>query len=197
MANDLWGGEVSKEQAVHALASITGQNFPDLGAQWADSRIGGALSNANGTDRGPLGSCVFQVSGESGNRCLDNLTEDQARDGFSGRWDQFRSCDLRESERVRPTSPAEPEPPASEEPAEGEEPAAPRRAPRKAKARPAKPAKKKVVVKKRTPARAAKRAPAAARTKPKKKVAAKAKRRPVKAAAKKKVKRTVKKAKRR
>jgi hypothetical protein len=193
MANDLWGGEVSKDQAVQALASITGQNFPDLGQAWGDPTISTALSNANGTDRGPLGSCVYQVSGESGNRCLDNLTADQARDGFSGRWDQFRSCDLREFERVRSTLPAEIPQTAA---AEAAEPAAPARAPAKAKRRPAKPAPKKAV-KKRKPARAAKRAPAAARTKPKKKAAAKAKRRVVKTAAKKKPKRAAKKTKRR
>jgi hypothetical protein len=178
------------------LASITGQNFLDLGSAWGDPAIGGALSNANGTDRGPLGSCVFQVAGESGNRCLDNLTQDQASDVFSGRWDQFRGCDLRQDERVRAESPVEmppAPPPLPEAPAA---PAAPAPRPAKKKRPPAKTAKKKPV-KKRAARRAAKRAPAAARTKSKKKTATKAKRRPAKATAKRKPTRTAKKAKRR
>ena len=192
MANDGWGAQVSKEKAVQSLQSITGQSFPDLGSPWGDPTIGGALSNANGTDRGPLGSCVYQVAGEAGNRCLDNLTADQARDGFSGRWDQFRSCEFRRGERVQPERPAETAPAAPAPPAA---PPAPTR-PTKARRVPTKSVKKQAVKKRKAP-RAAKRAPAAARTKPKKKAPAKAKRRVVKAAAKRKPKRTTKKAKRR
>jgi hypothetical protein len=192
MANDLWGGEVSKEQVVEVLESITGRHFSDLGMPWSDSTIGAALSNANGTDRGPLGSCVFLVAGEAGNRCLDNLTQDQAA-RLSGQWDQFRSCDLRHSDQMRAERPAE-TPPAREEPLAA--PAAPTPRPAKPKRHPAKVAKKKPV-KKRPAARAVKRAPAAARTKPKRKSAAKAKRRVAKAAGKRKAKPEKKKAKRR